>query len=84
MFHSRVLNNKINRIYERALRMTFNDKPSSCSELLNKNSSVAIHHRNTIALAIETYKVMQGLSPPLLNEVFVPRHYIYDLRGNNF
>ena len=27
---------------------------------------------------------MQGISPPLLNEVFVPRQCNYDLRGNNF
>ena len=26
MFHSRRLNNKINRIHERALRITYNDK----------------------------------------------------------
>ena len=27
---------------------------------------------------------MQGISPPLLNEVFVPRQCNYALRGNNF
>ena len=27
---------------------------------------------------------MQGISPPLLNEVFVPRQCSYELRGNNF
>ena len=43
-----------------------------------------MHHRNVRALAMETYKVIQGLSPPLLNEVFVPRQCIYDLRGNKF
>ena len=32
---------------------------------------VTIHHRNIRALAIEIYKVMQGISPPLLNGVFV-------------
>ena len=29
MFHSRELNNKINRIHQRALRITYNDKSSS-------------------------------------------------------
>ena len=29
MFHSRRLNNKINRIHERTLRITYNDKSSS-------------------------------------------------------
>ena len=27
---------------------------------------------------------MQGISPLLLNEVFVPRQCSYELRGNNF
>ena len=84
MFHSRGLNNKINRIHERALRITYNDKSSSYGELLTKDRSVTIHHRNIRALATEIYKVMQGISPPLLNEVFVPLHCNYKLRGNNF
>ena len=33
---------------------------------------------------LEIYKVIQGISSPLLNEVFVPRQYNYDLRGSNF
>ena len=35
-------------------------------------------------MAIEIYKEMQGISPSLLNEVFVPRQCNYELRGNNF
>ena len=84
MFHSRGLNNKINCIHERALRITYNDKSSSFGELLTKDRSVTIHHRNIRALAIEIYKVMQGISPPLLNEVYVPPQCSYELRGNNF
>ena len=83
-FRSRGLSNKINRIHERALRITYNDKSSSYGELLTKDRSVTIHHRNIRALAIEVYKVMQGFSPPLLNEVFVPRQCNYKLRVNNF
>ena len=84
MFHSRALNNKINRIHKRALRITYNDKSSSQGELLIKDRSVTIHNRNIRALAIKIYKVMQAISPPLLNEVFVPRQCNYELRGNNF
>ena len=83
MFHSRGLNNKINSTHERALRITY-DTSSSYGELLTKDRSVTIHHRNIRALAIEIYKVMLGISPPLLNEVFVPRQCSYELRGNNF
>ena len=84
MLHSRGLNNRINRIHESALRITYNDKSSSYSEVLTKDRSVAIHHRNIRALAIEIYKVIQGISPPLLNEVFVSHQCNYDRRGNNF
>ena len=36
----------MNRIHERALRIIYNDKSSSYRELLTKNRSVTIHHRN--------------------------------------
>ena len=84
MFHSRGSNKKINRIHERALRITYNDKSSSYGVLLTKDRSVTIHLRNIRALAIEIYKVMPRNSPPLLNKVFMPRQCSYELRGNNF
>ena len=74
MFCSRSINNKINRIHERALRITYNNKSSSCQGLLGKDNSVTIHHRNIRTLAIETFKVLHGHSPPLLNKVFVERN----------
>ena len=84
MLHSKGFNNEINRVHERALRITYNDKSSSYGELLTKGRSVTIYHTNRRALAIEIYKAIQGISPPLLNELFAPRQYNYDLRGNNF
>ena len=83
MFHSRSLKNEINRIHERALRITYNDKSSNFQELLDKDNSVTIHHRNIRTLAIETYKFLQGPSPPLFNEIFVERELSYSLRGDN-
>ena len=73
MFHSQGINNKINRIHERPLRITYNNKSSSFQDLLDKNNSVTIHHRNITTLAIETFKVLHGLSPSLLNEVCVEK-----------
>ena len=55
MFHSRCLNNEINRLHERCLRMIYNDKISNFEELLTKDNSVSIHHSNIHALAIEMY-----------------------------
>ena len=40
MFHSRCLNNKINRLHERCLRMIYNDKISNFEELLTKDNSL--------------------------------------------
>ena len=42
IFHSRGLNSKINRIHERALRITHKDKSSTFQELLEKDNSVLI------------------------------------------
>ena len=82
MFHSKELDNRIKRIHERALRITYNYKLSSFGKLLNKNNSVTIHYKNNKTLAIEIYKVILGLSPPLLNEVFMLCQCSYDLQGN--
>ena len=85
MFHSRNLNNKINRLHERCLRMIYNDKVSTFEELLNKDNSVSIHHSNIHALAIEMYKVANDMSPEIMNEVFKLRNTPhYNLRHTAF
>ena len=73
MFHSRRLNNKINSIHERALRITYQDHISTFQELLNKDNSVSIHHRNMQALATEMFKIHWDLYPDILREIFVPK-----------
>ena len=82
-FHSPSLNNNINRIHERVLRITYNDKSSSFQDLLKKDNSVSIHHRNIRTLATEILKFLQGLSPPILNKIFAERNFNHNLRGNN-
>ena len=63
MFHSRSLNNRINKIHERALRVVFKDKNATFNELLQRDGSVTIHERNIQALATEMFKVFNGISP---------------------
>ena len=82
MFHSRTLNNKINRLHEKTLRIVYGDYKSKFDELLEKNSSFSIHQRNIQTLAIKTFKFLNGLSPQIMNDVFqvklpVP-HYLRD------
>ena len=44
MFHSRSLNNKINRIHERALRLVYQNN-LNFSELLDQDNSVTVHQK---------------------------------------
>ena len=67
---------------KRALRKTYKDKPSTFQELLEKDNSVSIHHRNVQKLAIKNYKVLHG-SPPILNDIFVPVLLPYNFRRND-
>ena len=70
MMHNRTLNNRINNIQERALRIVYDDRNSSFEELLRKDVSVTIHTRNIQTLATELFKVVNGQSPEIMNEVF--------------
>ena len=51
MLHSRYNNNKIKHLYERCLRLIYSEKNPSYEELLKKDGSVPIHHRNIVNLA---------------------------------
>ena len=70
MFHSRKLNNRINKIHERSLRIVYDDEVSSFEELRIKDDSFTIHERNIQTLAIELFKVVNGLSPEIMKLVF--------------
>ena len=71
MFHSRGLNNRINSIHERALRLAYKDYHSNFNELLAKDNSVSIHHKNLQLLAVEIYKHLNGISPHIMSSKFV-------------
>ena len=79
MFHSRRLNNKINSIHERALRITYQDNKRTFLELLNKDNSISIHHRNFQFLATEMFNILQGLTPDILRETFMSKASSYNL-----
>ena len=68
---------KIKHLHDRCLRLAYCDKNSSYEELLEKDGSVSIHHRN---LAILQYEVKNELAPMITTNVFTPipeNHYIF-------
>ena len=83
MFHSREINNRINSIHERALRIVYKNKILTFDELLTKDKSVRIHHRNLQVLATEIYKWKTGIAPAIMNDIFKERHIKYSLRQFN-
>ena len=81
MFHSRELNNKINRIHESSLRLVYSDKISTFQELLDKDKSVFVYHKNIQVLVLEIYKTVNGLAPTIMNSIFEIDDIEYNLRN---
>ena len=50
--------------------MACRDYKSKFDELLNKDGSFSIHHKNIQMLVVETFKFLNGQSPQILNKVF--------------
>ena len=57
-------------LHKKCLRKIYNDNQSSFTELQNKGNSVSIYIRNIQRLAMEMFRLCNGLSPPLMNNIF--------------
>ena len=78
MFHSREFNNKINKLYYRALRIVYRDEISTFEELLKKDESLTISpHRNLHLLATEIYKAHKGIGPSFMSNIFFKNNNSY-------
>ena len=72
MLHSRTLNNKINRIHERALRTVYSDYNSSFNELLDKDGSFKIHQRTLKNVATKkSFSVASDIASIYYNEAYI-------------
>ena len=81
MFHGREINRKINHVHERSLLIVYRDYNSSFKDLLKKDKSVCIHHRNIQSLAVELFKVKENLSNTIMSDIFPIRVLNYNLRS---
>ena len=78
MLHSRNNNNKIEHLHWRCLRLIYNDKHSPYEELLIKDGTAFIHHRNIQTLATEIFKVKNEIFPEIIRDIFtkiINNHY---------
>ena len=83
MFHSRKMNNKINRLHERALRIAYKHHTSSFVSLLEKDRSVTIRQKNAQLLMTEMFKTTNNLNPSFMDQIFLKRSVPYNLRNTN-
>ena len=68
MFHSKTINQGINRIHERALRLSY-DYTSTFKHLFELDKSITIHVRNLQMISIEMYKIVNGLASDIMNNL---------------
>ena len=79
MFHNRTLNNKINKLHERALRLVYKNDNCIFQELLEMDNAVTIHDRNLQRLATEMFKVKNEISPLPIQELFEEhKNYVWE------
>ena len=64
---------------ERALRIVYNDNVFSFKDLLQRDQSVTIHHRNIQFLAIERYKARHDISSHIMEKLFKQQNILYNL-----
>ena len=79
MFASKGLNKKINKVYEKSLRLVLNYHQSTLDEMLETLNEKAIHQPCIDRLLTKVYKFPKGYSPDIMNEVFHLRQNTYNL-----
>ena len=76
MFTSQYLNNALNSIRKRVLRLQ-----APFDRLLEDNKQKIMHQKNIESLAIEIYKFQAGLTAPIMSDLFVTKENNYNLRN---
>ena len=69
MFCSRQSNNLINKIHEWSLRISYKDQKTGYHNLLETHNEFTIHPGNLQVLMTEIYKIVNGITPPIMNSL---------------
>ena len=83
MLHSRQNNKKTKHLHEKCLGLIQNYKLPSYEELLEKDWSVSVHHKNIQSLAIEMLQVKHGQSREIVTDILHRQHKIRISKKNN-
>ena len=70
VFHTSGVNNKVDHLHERSLRIVYKNNISSFEELFKTNKSFTIHQRSILSLAIELFKVKGNISNNIIYDIF--------------
>ena len=84
MFYGIKMNNHINSLQERALKIIYRYYNVTFSELLSKDKSVTIHQRNLQLLATVIFKTKNKLNLKIMEEIFIFKNVDNNLRNNTF
>ena len=80
MFCPRMLSNLINKVQERALRITYNDQLTNFKSLLSNHNEITIHQRNLQVLMTEIYKIINHIALPIMSCVLEIRENTHNTR----
>ena len=81
MFHSRQINNMINKLHEKAQRIVLNGRINDVETLLPKSNEISCHHRNIQTLMIELNEIKNELAPPIVDSVVIKRNLTYNFEN---
>ena len=79
-FCGEVNTKKIEKIQERALRFNYSDYSSSYESLLIKSQLPSLRVRRMRTIALESFKILNKLSPAYLNDLLTVKNHSYNFR----
>jgi hypothetical protein len=77
-FCSETNTKKIEKIQERALRFVYQDYEASYENLLIKAKMPTQHIRRIRTMALKTFKILNGLAPPVLSNLVKKQDHKYN------